>query len=120
MTHQRPSALHTKSFDLALQVVSFAKVLRQSHNYEISSQVLRSGTSIMANILESKYAESRRDFLHKMNISLKESTELNGWLKLCIEHPELPAPIEEVRLLNDECRAMLVSTTRTLKKTLNS
>ena len=52
--------------------------------YDLSKQLIRSGTSIGANIEEAQDAESTADFIHKMNISLKEARETNYWLKILI------------------------------------
>ena len=119
MNHSK-SILQKKSFELAMMAVSYSKVLHHTRNFDLSSQVLRSGTSVMANILESKYAESKKDSLHKMTIALKEANEIRGWITLCGAHPSVPDPLNEFKDVSEECLAMLISTTRTLKRNLNS
>ena len=57
----------------------------EMREYSMSKQVLRSGTSIGANIRESLYAQSRADFINKMSIALKESSETEYWLELLHE-----------------------------------
>ena len=72
-----------KSFEFAVRIVNLCKILRhERREYTLSKQLLRSGTSIGANISEAQHAQSRADFLSKMNISLKETTETRYWLRL--------------------------------------
>ena len=72
-----------KSFYFAIRIVNLCKILRnERREYVLSKQLLRSGTSIGANIAEAQQAQSRADFLSKLNVSLKETTETIYWLKL--------------------------------------
>ena len=74
----------SKSF--ALRIVKLYKFLmEEKHEYVISKQLLRSGTSIGANVHEAKNAQSRPDFCSKMNIALKEATESGYWLDLLVD-----------------------------------
>ena len=74
------------SFKFALRIVKLYKYLcEEKKEYVLSKQILRSGTSIGANINESQSAESKQDFVHKLGISLKEVRETNYWLKLLNE-----------------------------------
>ena len=72
-----------KSFSFAVRIVKLSQYL-QKHEKEfvISQQVLRSGTSIGANITEAQQAQSRADFRSKLNIALKEAAETDYWLRL--------------------------------------
>ena len=73
----------TKSFDFAVRIVKLCTYLQKDKNeYTLSKQLLRSGTSIGANIAESQEAQSRPDFISKLSISLKEAAETNYWLRL--------------------------------------
>ena len=113
---QKPKSLiDKKSFELAMMAVSYSKVLRYSKDFEMASQLLRSGTSVMANVLESRYAESKKDFLHKRQIALKEASELSGWIQLCQEHPSLPDPPEEFAILCKENLSILLAALRTMR-----
>ena len=77
------NAIEAKSFRFAVRIVKLCKYLRDTKNeYILSKQLLRSGTSIGANIAESQQAQSRPDFVSKLNIALKEATETNYWLRL--------------------------------------
>ena len=69
-------AIQNKSFRFAVRIVNLCKVLRSSRKeFILSKQLLRSGTSIGANISEAQQAQSRADFTSKLNIALKEATE---------------------------------------------
>ena len=81
MSHN--SILKTKSFDFAVRVIKLYKFLKKQYSeYELSNQLLRSGTGVGALIREAEHAESRKDFTHKLNISLKEVNESIYWLEL--------------------------------------
>lgn len=73
-----------RTFRFALSIIELAGELngRSSSQRILSNQVLRSGTSIGANIEEAQAAESKADFIHKYNIALKEARETKYWLKL--------------------------------------
>lgn len=69
----------------AIRIVELERLLREKHKERrISDQIFRSGTSIGANIAESKYAESKADFIHKLSISQKEANETLFWLRLLL------------------------------------
>lgn len=75
--------IETKSFEFALRIVRLYKTLTdEKKEYVLSKQLLRSGTSIGANIAEAEQAQSRPDFVSKMNIALKETAETKYWIKL--------------------------------------
>ena len=72
-----------KSFEFALNIISLYKDLRyKKKEYVMSKQLLRSGTSIGANVEEAQAGQSRKDFISKMSIASKESREARYWLKL--------------------------------------
>ena len=70
------------SFSFALRVVKFYKHLTEKKVYVLSKQILRSGTSIGANVRESIHAQSSADFINKLSIALKEADETEYWLEL--------------------------------------
>ena len=73
----------TKSFEFAVRIVNLSKYLMNEHKeYVLSKQLLKSGTSIGANIAEAQRGQSRADFLAKMCIALKEANETHYWLRL--------------------------------------
>jgi four helix bundle protein len=72
-----------KSIDFSLEIITFCELLEEKRKYVIANQLLKSGTSIGANIHEAQNAESRTDFIHKMKIAAKEIEETKYWLLLC-------------------------------------
>ncbi len=70
------------SFNFGVRIIKFYKYLVIKNVYVLSKQILRCGTSIGANVNESIHAQSRADFISKMNIALKEADETEYWLKL--------------------------------------
>ena len=75
--------LLTKSFDFALLTVSFCQELQTQKYFVIANQLLKSGTSIGANVREAQHAESKFDFIHKLKIASKECEETIYWLEIC-------------------------------------
>ncbi|PHS54259.1 MAG: four helix bundle protein [Lutibacter sp.] len=73
------------TFEFAVEIVKYSERLDKNQKYVIAKQILRSGTSIGANVKESQNAESNRDFIHKLKIALKEADELEYWLFICNE-----------------------------------
>ncbi len=78
----KDNLIQQKSFDFSLMIIQLYISLKKEKEYVLSKQVLRSGTSIGANIEEAVAAQSRKDFIHKMSISSKEARETAYWLKL--------------------------------------
>ncbi len=71
------------SFEFALQIISYSELLEENRKYVIARQLLKTGTSIGANIREAQNAESSQDFIHKLKIVAKEADETKFWLLLC-------------------------------------
>lgn len=85
MSIEEKSILYNKSFNFSLDIIKLYKNLKfTNHEYILANQILRSGTSIGANISESFSAQSTKDYLSKLYISLKECNETIYWLKLLI------------------------------------
>ncbi|MFO7720455.1 MAG: four helix bundle protein [Gillisia sp.] len=82
------------SFDFALAIIQFSELLDSDKKYVISRQLLKSGTSIGANIREAQNAHSRNDFISKCVIAMKEADETEYWLMLCERSPNYPNPEE--------------------------
>ena len=79
----KENVLKDKSYKFALRVVKLYKHLaEEKKEYVLSKQILRSGTSIGANITEGNQAQSTADFIHKLSIALKEAFETEYWLCL--------------------------------------
>ena len=81
--NETAAMLHQKSFEFAVRVVKLARFLSdKKQDWVLARQILRSGTSIGANIRESRFAQSKADFISKLSIALKESSETQYWLEL--------------------------------------
>ncbi len=78
----KDNPVRDKSFAFALEVIKINRALVEAREYEISRQLMRSGTAIGAIVEEAIGAESRRDFLHKMSMAHKEARETHYWLRL--------------------------------------
>ena len=111
-----------KSKNFAVRIVKLYKYLcDEKKEYILSKQVLRSGTSIGANLAEAEYAISEKDFLAKVYIALKESAETVFWLELLFQTEYITEA--EYDSINEEALAllkMLKATTKTLCTKLNS
>ena len=100
--------IRTKSMSFAKRIVyAYRYLCDEKKEYVLSKQLLRSGTSIGANIAEAQYGSSRKDFLNKLYISLKECAETLYWLELlyscdyfsCSEYESLRSDCDELRKL---------------------
>lgn len=112
------NTVEEKSFKFAVRIVKMYKYLiEKKKEHILSKQLLRSGTSIGANISEAQQAQSSADFISKMSIALKESTETKYWIKLLCE-TEYLSEEESNSILNDcvELEKLLVSIVKTSKK----
>ena len=83
MRNDKDNLIVNLSFEFALNIIEYAELLEEHRKYIIGRQLLRSGTSIGANIREAQNAESKADFIHKMKIAAKEADETEYWLLLC-------------------------------------
>ncbi len=71
------------TFEFALDIIKFAEELENQRKYVVAKQLLKSGTSIGANVREAQNAESKNDFVHKLKIAAKEADETEYFLLLC-------------------------------------
>ena len=111
------SLISEKTINFAVRIVRFYKYLcEEKKEYILSKQILRSGTSIGANVRESRNAQSRADFIRKLNIALKEADETDYWLEL-MEKSEIIKSNQIADLKSDlnEITAILVKSLKTLK-----
>jgi len=109
--------LKIKSKKFAVRIVNLYKYLCDDKNeYVLSKQLLRSGTSIGANIAESECAASEKDFVNKVYIALKECTETLYWLELLYDTSYLTEEeFNSIFVDCDELRKMLSATTKTIR-----
>ena len=115
MMKQNP--IEEKSFSFAVRVVKLYKHLCDNKGeYVLSKQILRSGTSIGANVSEAQRGQSKADFISKMSIALKEANETDYWLRLLHASEYLNATeFESISKDVNELISMLVSICKTSK-----
>lgn len=110
--------VESKSFQFAVRIVKLCRYLNtDKKEYVLSKQLLRAGTSVGANIAEAEQAQSRADFISKMNIALKEAVETNYWLRLLEASDYLSKG--EFSSIHNDCRdleKMLTAIIKSAKK----
>jgi four helix bundle protein len=90
MRNDKENIIVEKSFQFALKVVLYCELLEENRKFVLSRQLLRSGTSIGANVREAQNAESKADFIHKIKLAAKEADETEYWLLICKNTPTYP------------------------------
>ena len=102
---EKENIIVSKSIEFSLDLIAYCEILEEKRKYVIANQLLKSGTSIGANIHEAQNAESKADFIHKMKIAAKEIEETKYWLILCERAKSFPfeenltAKIKEISLI---------------------
>ena len=94
----------TLTFMFALDIIKYCESLQDSKKFVVANQLLKSGTSIGANIREAQNAESKADFIHKFKISAKEIEETIYWLELCKCSENYPNVDELLEQINNISR----------------
>ena len=98
---EKTNVILEKTFLCSLKIVELCNVLEEKNKYAIANQLLRSGTSIGANVREAQNAESQQDFIHKFKIAAKEAEETMYWLDICLYSKDYPdTQAEKQDLLN--------------------
>jgi len=115
---KRKNLIVDLSFDFALEVIKLYKILTSKNEYVISKQLLKSATSIGANVNEAQAGQSRKDFIAKMAIASKEARETRYWL-LLIKKSELTSFANKEAILDDLLHKLL-SLTNILTKIVKS
>ena len=82
MRNDKDNLIVNLTFEFALDIIEFAEELENTRKYVIANQILKSGTSIGANVREAQNAESKNDFIHKLKIAAKEADETEYFLLL--------------------------------------
>ena len=120
MRGTRDNIVEQKSRAFAIRIVNLFKYLRDRRREDIMSrQVLRSGTSIGANVFEGTYAQSKEDFVNKYSIALKEANETRYWLQLLSDTGYLSATDAMAQSLVEDCVELiriLTASIRTAKQ----
>ena len=116
MESNRNNPLKVKSYSFALRIVNVYKhLLSENKEYVLSKQLLRSGTSVGANIAEANQAQSRPDFISKLSIALKETVETEYWLSLLKDSGYLT--VKQATSLIEDCIELKKMFTAAIKTT---
>jgi four helix bundle protein len=107
-----------KSFGFAIEIIRLYKILQGENEYVISKQLLRSGTSIGANVEEGTAAQSKKDFIAKMSIASKEAHETRYWLKLLNESQLIKYNYERYLAEIDEIVKILTAIVKTSQQNM--
>ena len=97
---RKQNMIKEKSYKFALDILFLYKKMLEQNEFILSKQIVRSGTSIGANVEEATAAQSRKDFISKMSISSKEARETNYWLRL-LRDSQLCKGIDYNDLINE-------------------
>lgn len=107
------------SIDFSIEIVSFYKwLVDEKKELVMSKQILRSGTSIGANIHEAQYAASKADFINKMQIALKETSETEYWFLILEKTGYFDKSFESAKEKCISIKRMLIATINTSKKSI--
>ena len=105
MNEGKENIIVQKSYAFALEIIRLYKLLVERKEFVLSKQILKSGTSIGANINEAVASESKKDFIHKLGIAVKEARETSYWLNL-LKDGEFKS-IEEFGKLDKSCTELI-------------
>ncbi|NLL29192.1 MAG: four helix bundle protein [Bacteroidales bacterium] len=114
----KESIVKNKSFEFALQIIELYKVLQEQKEFVLSNQLLRSGTSIGANINEALAGVTKADFAYKMSISSKEARETLYWLQLLDKSQMVKHDFKPFITSCEELVKMLTNIVKTAQKNL--
>ncbi len=110
----KESVVHDKAFTFALEIIRIYKKLVEQHEYVLSKQMLRCGTSIGANLEEARAAQSRSDFYSKVTIASKEARETVYWLRLLQKSQLVELDVAEYVEQAEELVKLLTSILKTM------
>ena len=115
---KRENVIHDKSYAFAIEIIKLSQFLiTDRKEYVLSKQLIRSGTAVGALLREAKFAQSKKDFIHKMSIALKEANETQYWISLLKDTGFINVNLFDI--LNTSCKeliALLVASIKTLKR----
>jgi len=115
----KPNVLVELSYAFARRAIRLYKDLTaEKKEYVLSKQILRSGTSIGANIAEANQAQSKSDFIHKLSIALKEAVETEYWLNLLKDEEFIG--VKEAESLMEDCKSLIRLLTASIKTSKGS
>jgi four helix bundle protein len=100
------------TFEFALKIIELSEWLEDNKKFVIARQLLKSGTSIGANVYEAQNAESKSDFIHKLKIAAKEADETQYWLLLVeysLDYPEIKDLLESLQVIRKMLSKIIAS-----------
>ena len=104
MRNDKDNLIVKETLQFSINIIKYCEFLDINKKFVVSKQLLRSATSIGANVWEAQNAESKADFIHKMKIANKEADEVKYWLKICELAESYPSPnieiIEDLERIN--------------------
>ncbi len=114
MKYTEENIILNKTIAFSLAVIEYAELLETRRKYVIANQLLKSGTSIGANVHEAQNAESKIDFIHKFKIAAKEIEETKYWLLLCQQSQSYPdcTHLQKLLLEIDKIITKIIATTK--------
>src|SRR4051812_2921030 len=112
------NVIRKKSFEFALMIINLYSELQERREYVLSKQLLRSGTSIGANVEEACAGQSRKDFLAKMSIASKEARETRYWLQLLQQSKLVDVDVTNALHEANEIISILTSIVKTVSEQL--
>ena len=119
MLEQKENIIVEKTIDFSLSVINYCEKLEKERKFVIANQLLKSGTSIGANVFEAQHAESKADFIHKMKIAMKEVNETIYWLTLCEKAENYPSTNllkEDIELIFKIISKIIASSKRSINE----
>ena len=115
----KPNLIVEKSFAFSVSIIGLYQKLKSKNEFDISRQILRSGTSIGANVQEATAGVSRSDFANKMGIASKEARETRYWLLLIKETKLIDEDLSEYLKNVEELNLILTSIVKTSQEKKN-
>ncbi len=112
MPIEKKNVIVELTFEFSLNIIAYCEELEKRRKFVIGQQLLKSGTSIGANVKEAQNAESRADFIHKLKIAAKEAEETEYWLELCEKsqnYPETQGLIKNLKSIIKVLNKIIVS-----------
>ncbi len=98
---EKKNIILDKTFQFSLNIIKYCELLHDQKKFVISNQLLKTGTSIGANIREAQNSESQNDFIHKLKIAAKEIEETKYWLELCQHSENYPNCVDLISNIKD-------------------
>ena len=116
MLNEKRNEILEMSFDFALEIIELTRYLKLNKEFVISNQLLKSGTSIGANVSEAQAVQSTKDFIAKMSIASKEARETEYWIRL-LEKSNMINAYKNKSVLYDQIHSIVKLLTSIIKTT---